>query len=194
MQGNYEIGKTDWSEIKLWSTISDPQPSSQCFTVIHRKNYIFHWKMVVYWNLGPSRQTGATWGPPESRWTTKPNARGTLAGACWHPFTKFLIWLSKMQYRFFRSFIFPTMNKINWTKKQKKLSRSKVTKMSFWSPCRTSHSSTKDNESLTRNKKVVLVSLKDWSYRHKKKADFFYTMERIYIQRIYKGIQGTQYY
>ena len=42
-------------------------------------------------------------------------------------------------------------------------------------------------ESLTRHKNVVLVPLKDWSYGHKKIADFFYTMERIYIQNM-----GTQ--
>ena len=67
---------------------------------------------------------GATWGPPESLWTQKPNARGILAGACWHLSTKFLIWLSKMQYFHFRSLIFAIimnkiiMNKINpWTYK-----------------------------------------------------------------------------
>ena len=38
MQGNYEIGKTDWSGIELWSTISDPHPSTQCFTVNHHEN------------------------------------------------------------------------------------------------------------------------------------------------------------
>ena len=38
MQRKYEIGKMDWSGIELWSTISDPHPSSQYFTVNHRKN------------------------------------------------------------------------------------------------------------------------------------------------------------
>ena len=38
MQRNYEIGKMDRSRIDLWSTISDPHPSSQYFTVNHRKN------------------------------------------------------------------------------------------------------------------------------------------------------------
>ena len=38
MQGNYEIGQTNRRGIELWSTISDPHPSSQCFTVNHRKN------------------------------------------------------------------------------------------------------------------------------------------------------------
>ena len=67
---------------------------------------------------------GATLGPRESLWTNKPNARGILAGACWHLSTKFLIWLSKMQYFHFRSLIFAVimnkiiMNKINpWTYK-----------------------------------------------------------------------------
>ena len=55
---------------------------------------------------------GATWGPPESLLTHKSNARGILAGSCWHLSTKFLIWLSKMQYFHFRSLIFAIMNKI----------------------------------------------------------------------------------
>ena len=45
IQGKYEIGKTDWSGIKLWSTISDPQPSSQCFTVPRDSSQKLHFPL-----------------------------------------------------------------------------------------------------------------------------------------------------
>ena len=132
MQGNCEIGKTDWSGIKLRSTISDPQPSFQCFTVIH---HIVTISIEKWWCTEIQDRAGRQVRLKDLRKAVgQPNP---MPGGFYqvhadrHPFTNFLIWLSKMQFLRFRSLIFATMNKINQTKRQKKVSRSKVTKMSF---------------------------------------------------------------